>query len=299
MEKIAIFDFGTSKIKILLCTKENNKINYELLFEEVLIGKLFKDNNLNNEEKIIILKDFKNKTLYNIDKLKKQNYKILAIATEIFRTNNELYNIINNLNELYNLQLNIIDGNKEALLLAANFSLDKETLITDIGGGSSQLIYKTYTVVSNSYPLGTYKIQSLFQPNNEIMNREIYNSINIYIKNIFKNNNKSFVKLIVGSNQMYSFFNNLSTISGINFLTNDYFNSELIEKLINELFIDQKYEDLFKYFPENPNFMYGADKMLILLKNYIDIFNIKYIYPTNCGITTGLAKQYFDILNII
>lgn len=299
MEKIAIFDFGTSKIKILLCTKENNKINYELLFEEVLIGKLFKDNNLNNEEKIIILNDFKNKTLYNIDKLKKQNYKILAIATEIFRTNNELYNIINNLNELYNLQLNIIDGNKEALLLAANFSLDKETLITDIGGGSSQLIYKTDIAISNSYPLGSYKIQSLFQPNNEIMNREIYNSINIYIKNIFKNNNKSFVKLIVGSNQMYSFFNNLSTISGINFLTNDYFNSELIEKLINELFIDQKYEDLFKYFPENPNFMYGADKMLILLKNYIDIFNIKYIYPTNCGITTGLAKQYFDILNII
>lgn len=298
MEKIAIFDFGTSKIKILLCTKENNKINYELLFEEVLIGKLF-NNNLNNEEKIIILKDFKNKTLYNIDKLKKQNYKILAIATEIFRTNNELYNIINNLNELYNLQLNIIDGDKEALLLAANFSLDKETLITDIGGGSSQLIYKTDTVISNSYPLGSYKIQSLFQPNNEIMNREIYNSINIYIKNIFKNNNKSFVKLIVGSNRMYSFFNNLSTISGINFLTNDYFNSELIEKLINELFIDQKYEDLFKYFPENPNFMYGADKMLILLKNYIDIFNIKYIYPTNCGITTGLAKQYFDILNII
>lgn len=298
MEKIAIFDFGTSKIKILLCTKENNKINYELLFEEVLIGKLF-NNNLNNEEKIIILKDFKNKTLYNIDKLKKQNYKILAIATEIFRTNNELYNIINNLNELYNLQLNIIDGDKEALLLAANFSLDKETLITDIGGGSFQLIYKTDTVISNSYPLGSYKIQSLFQPNNEIMNREIYNSINIYIKNIFKNNNKSFVKLIVGSNQMYSFFNNLSTISGINFLTNDYFNSELIEKLINELFIDQKYEDLFKYFPENPNFMYGADKMLILLKNYIDIFNIKYIYPTNCGITTGLAKQYFDILNII
>lgn len=291
--RIAIIDFGTNKIKFLLCDKINDEVNYSDFSEEIFIGKLF-NTELDEQSKKSIIDDFQNKITTNIEKLYSDNYHIIAIATEIFRTNKEINTLLKNLSEKFNFSLEIIDGNKEGLLLASNFDLNDNTILTDIGGRSSQLIYKTSgETITDSYKLGSYKLMSLFQPNGKIITNDIYEKMNDYIKKTIRIN-KHFSSLIVGSNLMLDFFNSISKISNLNFMNNNYFDSNIVEYLINELFLNKKYEELFQYFPQNPNFMYGADKMLILLKNYIEIFGIQIVHPTNASITTGLAKLYFE-----
>lgn len=291
--KLAVLDFGTSKIKILTCEKNlSNEILYNLQFEIVSIGKLLKED-IDNNSKNDILSDFIKKTTINVDKLKNDGYFIKAIATEIFRRNKDLNTTLIELSNKLNFELEILDERKEAILLSNNFNLNNDTLLTDIGGGSSQLIYSDNNeITTKSFPIGSYKLYSIFQPNNEIFTDDIYLKISDYVTKTVQIN-KKFNNLIVGSNLMLDFFNSLSKVSGLNFIKNDCFDSGIVSNLINNLFLNQKYEDLFKYFPQNTNFMYGADKMLVILENYIKIFDIKTVYPTNKGITTGVAKSYF------
>jgi hypothetical protein len=68
------------------------------------------------------------------------------------------------------------------------------------------------------------------------------------------------------------------------------FSSDIIEELIETLFVNKKYEDLFQYFEKNPSFMYGADKMLLILKNVVEFSGAKIVSPTDDGISLGFAR---------
>jgi hypothetical protein len=78
-------------------------------------------------------------------------------------------------------------------------------------------------------------------------------------------------------------------------MKDDSFDSDILGRVIDEFFLDKSYEDLFQYFPESPQFMYGADKMLLVLKNFVDITGVRSISPKNDGISSGFAKMFFGI----
>lgn len=293
---IAILDFGTSKIKVLTCKFTNkNDILTELEFYSVSIGRLLSANDITNEGKTKTLQDFESKTISIIQDLLKDGYKIKTIATEVFRKNEELKIILKQITQKYNIFVEILTPSKEAEFLAANFDLKKTDLLLDIGGGSVNAIYKIDNKIKNNcYSIGAYVLHNLFQAKNEIFNDKSCLDINSYIKNfmssfttIYKNN---FNKIILGSNQMLSFFNSLSKKTGLNFMKEKSFDSIVINDIINNIFLNRKYEDLFQYFDKNPNFMYGADKMLLILKNFVELTDAKIIFPTDDGISSGFAK---------
>jgi len=297
MKNLVILDFGTSKIKILV-QKFNHlgDIETEFTFTNISIGKLLsKDQIITAEEKTKILEDFKEKIINIIVSFPKKDFEIRAIATEIFRKNKELANILAQITNEFGLSVEILTPERECELLAANFDLTNSDLLLDVGGGSVNTIYKLDNKL-NSYchSLGSYFLNNLFQSHGEIFSDTIYANMDQYIKKVLDSYAKihkgKFNKIILGSNQMLSFFNSLSEKSGINFMKDSSFSSDIIEDLIKTIFINKKYEDLFQYFEKNPSFMYGADKMLVVLKNIVEFSGAKTISPTDNGISLGLAR---------
>lgn len=299
MKSLCVLDFGTSKIKSLTCNfSESKNLSSKLDFVPVSIGKLLINNiELTTDKKLEILKDFCDKTTLIIEQFLKDNFEIKAIATEIFRKNKELEKTLKKITDKFNIELEILDPQKEAEFLAGNFDLNDDDLLIDVGGGSIQTIYKNNNKLEiNYYPIGTYILANLFQPNKEIFNSNVCLNIDNYIKkSLLPDINKykdKFTNIILGSNQMFSFFSSLSEKTNLNFLNKNHFDAKIINSLINNIFLNKKYEDLFYYFEKNPNFIYGADKMLLILKNFIEITNAKIILPVDDGISSGFAKLH-------
>jgi len=301
MKNLVIFDFGTSKIKTLIykCSYSGD-VKTEFIFTNISIGKLLSsDHVVTTEEKTKILKDFKEKLIALITHFPKKDFEIRAIATEIFRKNKTLESVLEQITSKFDIYLEILTPKRECELLATNFDLTDSDLLLDVGGGSVNTIYKLDGKLnSHCHSLGAYLLHNLFQSRGEIFDASIYANIDKYIKNVMdsyaRTHKGKFTRIILGSNQMLSFFNNLSEKSGLNFMKDGSFSSDIIEDLINTVFLNKRYEDLFKYFDKNPNFMYGADKMILILKNVSEFSGAKLISPTDDGISLGFAKICFN-----
>jgi hypothetical protein len=298
MKNLVIFDFGTSKIKTLFYKFSNSEdVTKELTFTDISIGKLLSGNYaVAADEKIKILKDFKEKITNLIENFPKKDFEIRAIATEIFRKNKELEDILWKVKNEFGIYLEILTPERECELLAANFDLTESVLLLDVGGGSVNTIYRLDSKLkSHCHSLGAYVLNNLFQSSGEIFDGITYKNMDRHIKKVMDSfasaHRGKFTKIILGSNQMLSFFNSLSEKSGLNFMKDDSFDSDIIGDLINKVFLNKKYEDLFQYFDQNPNFMYGADKMLLILKNFVEFSGAKLVSPTDDGISLGLARS--------
>jgi hypothetical protein len=297
MKNLVIFDFGTSKIKTLVCKfSDSGDAIKGPTFIDISIGKLLSsDCAVTADEKIKILKDFEEKITSLVENFPKKDFEIRAIATEIFRKNKELEDVLRKIKSKFDIHLEILTPERECELLAANFDLTESDLLLDVGGGSVNTIYKHDGKLNcHCHSLGAYVLNNLFQSNGEIFDSIIYTNMDKHIKKVMESyasaHRGKFAKIILGSNQMLSFFNSLSEKSGLNFMKNDSFDSDIIGDLINKVFLNKKYEDLFQYFEKNPNFMYGADKMLLILKNFVEFSGTKLVYPTDDGISLGFAK---------
>lgn len=297
MKNLVIFDFGTSKIKILIQKfSQSGDIETEFTFANISIGKLLSGDNVpTDEEKAKILEDFKEKITTLITQFPKNDFEIRAIATEIFRKNKELENVLGQITSQFGIHLEILTPERECELLAANFDLTDSDLLLDVGGGSVNTIYKRDGKLNSyCYSLGAYVLHNLFQSHGEIFDDTIYANMDQYIKKFmdtFAQAHKGkFTRIILGSNQMLSFFNSLSKTLGLNFMKDGSFSPDIIEDLMKTVFLNKKYEDLFRYFDKNPSFMYGADKMMLVLKNFVEFSGAKIISPTDAGISLGFAR---------
>lgn len=278
-------------------------ITQDFIFTNISIGKLLSsDNILQEPEKSEILQDFREKASTLMGDFHKQGFEIRVIATEIFRKNKELKNTLEYVTSEFDVNLEILTPDRECELLAANFNLAESDLLLDVGGGSVNTIYKLDGKLhSHCHSLGAYVLHNLFQSHGEIFDDIIYTNIDQHIKKIMNSyattHKGKFMRIILGSNQMLSFFNSLSEKSGFNFMKDGSFNSNIIKDLITEVFLNKKYQDLFKYFDKNPSFMYGADKMMLILKNCVEFSGASIISPTDDGISLGLARICFTNLN--
>lgn len=295
MKNLVVFDFGTSKIKTLLCKVDNfGRFTKKIEFTNVSIGKLLSDGNkIFNDEKCTILNDFNEKINGLMGNLQECDFEFKAIATEAFRKSPELEDALYKATDKFGIDLEILTPKRECELLAANFNLTESDLLLDIGGGSINAIYKCKSMLNtHCYSLGAYVLHNLFQSNGELFDNAVYTAMNEYIKKELFSSicKRTFARVIVGSNQMLSFFNSLSVKTGLNFIKNGSFDANIVNMLINNVFLNRKYEDLFQYFEQNPSFMYGADKMLLILENFVKFFDIKVISPTDDGIALGFAK---------
>lgn len=124
-----------------------------------------------------------------------------ACATAAMREVSNGTEIIQNIYKTTGVQLNIIDGKKEAELIynthvAENLDKNKDYLYIDVGGGSTEitLFSKNKLVASNSFPVGTIRL--LLNGSQEA----VWEQIRFWLREHVGENNGSIVGIGTGGN---------------------------------------------------------------------------------------------------
>ncbi len=197
----AVIDLGSNTFNLLIAQLENKQlVVYENIEIAVKIGKGGLTNNIITpkaiERSIKTLADFKLIIQkYKIDK-------ITALATSAIRNASNGIEIKNKIKDLFDIDIEIIDGNKEAELIyfgaLQSFNFPNENvLVMDIGGGSVEFIIGNKNTIywKQSFDIGAVRLFEMFQPNNPFNGNDIekikdhfVSKTSILIENIEKYN---------------------------------------------------------------------------------------------------------------
>lgn len=179
--RVSVIDIGTNSIRQLICDIESGTIKKRSKDVEITrLGEgIAKTKKLNSNA---ILRSIEVLEKY-IKAAKDQNVDaIYAFATSAMRDarNKELF-----FDEIkkQGIDVEIIDGKTESLYgyIGATYGVNREnTLVIDIGGGSTELAYKGEEFVKESFDIGAVRLTEKFVRNDPLSSDE-YNEIRLHI----------------------------------------------------------------------------------------------------------------------
>lgn len=186
--RIAILDLGTNTINLLI-VEQDNQTSYHILHESKYPAKLGKGG-INDKRILPEAMDRGIKALkvhqatmkpYNVQK-------VICMATAAIRSASNGQDFVRRAKEECGLDINIIDGQKEAELIFDGVKQvvpigNERVMILDIGGGSNEFIIanKDGVLWKHSFDLGMARLLDRFQPSNPITTEEV-NTVEAYIK---------------------------------------------------------------------------------------------------------------------
>jgi len=159
---VTSIDIGTNTVILLIAEVDTLIFSLQPLHNEYRIPRIWKGlqpNGAINEEKIKLL--FSILTEYKSIIEKYSCEEVLVTATNAFRLASNSKEISDSINENFDFDLNIISGDVEAeyAFLGALSGVDpaNSTLVIDIGGGSTELIFGNGSeiIFKHSYPIGS------------------------------------------------------------------------------------------------------------------------------------------------
>ncbi|HEX2936341.1 MAG TPA: hypothetical protein VHO72_13390 [Bacteroidales bacterium] len=142
--------------------------------------------------------------------------KVIAFGTSMIRDAENGREFVDVLKDKFELQVNIIDGNKEAELIyhgvkqTLPFS-NKRFIILDIGGGSNEFIIADDNGIlwKRSFPLGMARLLEKFHPSDPITPVEIRNMEKYFddeLPELFENISKHKPEIFVGASGSFDSF---------------------------------------------------------------------------------------------
>ncbi|MEM6812664.1 MAG: hypothetical protein AAF549_09390 [Pseudomonadota bacterium] len=295
MQKVAVFDIGTARTKLTIASQSEEKIVVEKWKMDTNLGDLFstgyhadltvKSSRLLRESLLSLSKNIKDP----------ENTHRMSILTEVFREFPNLINEIENMSDIIGTP-KVISGHDEGLLFyksISNVLNNPDFALLDVGGGSIQLTYSDQgTIKVHSLPLGSYKLQALHQANRNKLSESNCLVMKKYVDKMLSQHLKENLKkdyLVLGSNCMERFLLAAMDKAGIKFKKTN--NIDQVSDLLMGHLINVNYTDQTPYFPEDPNFMYGADKALIVALSVAKCIGVRSIIPTDESLSSSLAKQ--------
>jgi exopolyphosphatase/guanosine-5'-triphosphate,3'-diphosphate pyrophosphatase len=207
--QIAIIDLGTNTFNLLIAQVGKNN-NYTILLETKYPAKLGKGG-INNktitpeafERGLLALETHLNTiSQYNVDS-------ITCFATSAIRSAKNGADFVNTVKKKFNLNINVIDGDKEAELIYDGVKQvvpigEEKVLIMDIGGGSTEFIIANKDGVhwKYSFNIGAARMLDLVKPSEPIKEQEI-ETLHSYVNNelglLFQEMEKHDISTLVGS----------------------------------------------------------------------------------------------------
>jgi exopolyphosphatase/pppGpp-phosphohydrolase len=319
MDKIAIIDIGSARIKATIATIEDGYSSFINLKDETYLSSHVDENNIIDEEFVrnVLVKKLEE---YVSIAREKGCVRLLTVGTHIFRTAKNS-DIISKIIKDITGELNIIEDWIEGGIFYSwmKTSLNHENMcVIDIGGGSVQVSFGEEKENIFSMPTGTFTLEKKFQTRKEYCSNDELDAMANYIKSNLSTINVSKKPVefaVMGSNCMKDFIEALT----VNILEEDpkvilsnniYVNQkEMFKKLLSSI-KEKNYSDLFDLYPQNKFFMYGADKALVNLLEICEYLSIDLIYPTNESLSTSLINilstnpkklenfkiRYFDLI---
>lgn len=200
-------------------------------------------------------------------------------------------------------QVNVLTPAKEAILffsavMQAGCAADSAVVI-DVGGGSVQMAWGIEPSQFVTAPLGTYSIQDRFQKDLEHSLRpasdewrDAYEAVCSALGEA-PGAESELKTLVVGSNVMADFFKSAFSVAGFDPIDDGLYDRGSVSMLC-ELIGGIGYKELAKFFPENPGFMYGADKLMLVVLAAIDTIGATHCTGTNLSVSKGLASLMIE-----
>lgn len=297
--QIAILDIGSARIKLLIAnqTGEGN-FEYKKFSEETGLGKMLCGET--NQEIITEYQNRLRKDLNNLLKNIKATATIKAIATEAVRNNADLYTVLKEFAEIIG-EVEVLSPEKEANIFFSGVQLKlgdetlKNAVLVDVGGGSVQVIWREKgEVKSNSYPIGTYSLENIFDIADKPLDDEMIKKISNYVRSLLVKNipdNIRASKVVMGSNCIEDFFVSAMKKSG-GVIEDKQTHKQLELKTVCGLLSEIKgreYKSVVEYYPANPVLMAGMDKALVIINEVAKCFGCTKIVPTNESLSTAMV----------
>lgn len=307
--RTAVIDVGTLKSKFEIREFDEN-LNSKVLYKDkqltVLGRDLDKTDNMIIEKSIVktieALKDFKNKLEeYEVDKY-------IAVTTEAIRKAKNANEVIDRIYNETGIKLTTLSHEDEAKLYFYSVSKDfkdKTIAVSDIGGGSVQVVVGKNNDIHeiHLFKTGTYYLQEGFSKTHHPTLEEVENAFN-YVKKELESlleTKHTPEYLIYGTTNIVDFFKNMNLeLSPLDGENNDHGYYLEVEKLIPlyEKLIGLSYEDRMPLYPDEPYYMWAADKALMNIFAISEHLKVKNVVPSNNNISTGLlidlARQVRD-----
>lgn len=185
-------DIGSNSIRLLIAEVENNKIK-NIIYQQKATTRLATDIDKTSmlakepfEHSINVLADFKASLMH----YKVKN--VITVATSAVREAKNGHEFIEAARKI-GIEISVISGNEEGLLeylgVCSGLELNSNPLILDVGGGSSEIIYKLDNgeIHTESHKIGVVKMADMFDFKDS--NTDNMEKCKSYISDFFKNVN--------------------------------------------------------------------------------------------------------------
>jgi exopolyphosphatase/guanosine-5'-triphosphate,3'-diphosphate pyrophosphatase len=304
--RTAVIDVGTLKSKFEIREFDVN-FNSTVIYKDKQLTVLGRD--LDKTDGVIVeksivktieaLKDFKIK----LDEHQVKSY--ISVTTEAIRKARNAKEVLERIKDETGISLITLSHDEEAEVYFHSVSKDfkdKIIAVSDIGGGSVQVVVgrNEEILAKFLFKTGTYYLQEGFSQSHHPTIDEVNNAFD-YIREQLKSlkDNKFTPEILVyGSTNIIDFFKamNLPLKEKGN---GDHIYEIIVKELepLYEKLIGLSYEDRMPLYPEEPYYMWAADKALMNIFTICEYLGIDRIYPSNNNISTGLLIDQVRKLN--
>jgi exopolyphosphatase/guanosine-5'-triphosphate,3'-diphosphate pyrophosphatase len=304
---VAVIDVGTLKSKFEI-KKFDAKLKSKTLYRDkklTVMGRdLDKTGNMITEKSIILAIETLNEFSQKMTEFKVSSYR--AVATEAIRRAMNSEEVLSQIKAETGIYLDTLSHKDEAEMLFRSISIDfpgQVIAVSDIGGGSVQVVVGKDNEIFETYlfKTGTYYLQEEFSKTHHPSAQELANTRK-YIKKELRPLANSKYKpevLIYGTTNIIDFLK----VMDVNMSTRPESDSHPYSVIVHDLFptydkiIGLSYEDRMPLYPDEPYYMWSADKALMNIFQICEYLKTEKIVPTNHNISTAMLYDLAVTIN--
>ena len=304
---VASIDIGTNTVLLLIAKVDTKSRKLTTLSNEYRMPRIGKE--INQTGKI---SEDKIKLLFNVlieydEIIKKFNCdKVIVTGTNALRIAKNTKEISEQINKIFNHELEVIPGEMEAeyAFLGATSDLKNlsASLVIDIGGGSTELIFGDELKIKSkrSLQIGSVSATEKYLKYSPPLKSEIEN-LKKDLRNILVNVNENYAPdttvAIAGTATTLACMNSGIKIFEEDKIENSTMSSDEIKQLIIQLSDLTALEILNKYGPV----LTGREDIIfagaIILSEILELFGIKKFFVSSRGIRYGAIIKYLKSLS--
>ena len=304
---VASIDIGTNTVLLLIAKEDTKSRKLTTLSNEYRMPRIGKE--INQTGKI---SEDKIKLLFNVlveydEIIKKFNCdKVIVTGTNALRIAKNTKEISEQINKIFNHELEVIPGEMEAeyAFLGATSDLKNlsASLVIDIGGGSTELIFGDELKIKSkrSLQIGSVSATEKYLKYSPPLKSEIEN-LKKDLRNILVNVNENYAPdttvAIAGTATTLACMNSGIKIFEEDKIENSTMSSDEIKQLISQLSNLTALEILKKYGPV----LTGREDIIfagaIILSEILELFGIKKFFVSSRGIRYGAIIKYLKSLS--
>lgn len=289
---VAVVDVGTARTKVLIRRLSGGDQCDESLVIDESIAKAFDVGGAREASACV-----REVLTQALERLRSRGVgRFCALGAHIFR-DGELGAELSRAAEETVQYFSVVSPSQEAGLFYRSLVLEgfpDGFVAADIGGGSVQLVWGSADGQCCSAPVGTFSLESRFQRDKTCAlhpDGEEWAAAAVEVRSAFGARVPGEVSasvLVIGSNIMESFFAAAFAAAGLAKTPDCRFSKDDLITLAR-LIGGVPYQDSYKYFPQAPRFIHGADKLLLVSTVLMDVLSCGVGYGTNGSLSKGVC----------